>query len=168
MTKCGVVAAFLLLVPLQVEATYFQYNGDFNCTYPVTVEVDKMSCGGTAYCSFGDQMNVYGSMTLEENLPSSTMCVTSKTCFMGLSWLCKRYTEEMNVCNALGVSGDYDGTPCPNAGAFYFGSTVELPPKPFMSLGSGKSFTWVVETSVADEFSDGSSCNLSLVSRLVG
>lgn len=139
MKKCLAVASYLLLLPLQSGATYFANNGTMTCTYPVTVTVNEMTCADTEYCSFGDEMSVYGSLTLEENLPSYEMCVTTKICFMGYSWLCKRNVNvTTNVCNSLGVSDSLDGTPCPNAGTFDFGSTVQVPGRPSVNLGSGE------------------------------
>lgn len=143
MTGKGVSLLLVLLLSNTVGAAYIKYNGDFNCSYPVMVTVDSMTCDGEEYCRFGDEMDVSGSMTLEENLPSSEMCVTTKACLLGLDWMCKTYKETMNVCNAVGISGDYDGTPCPNAGAFFFGSTVQLPGKPNYAIGSGKSSFFV-------------------------
>jgi hypothetical protein len=140
----------LLLVALldqqHVSATYFVNNGDANCTYPVTLTVSDISCYTTAadkdygenkteYCTFGDNMFVSGEITLEENLPSSEMCVTTKVCLLG--YVCRTYKETMDVCNAVGVSNEADGTACPNAGTFYFGSTAKIPGRPFMKLGSG-------------------------------
>lgn len=131
------LASFLLLLPLQAGATIFQNNGDLNCTYPVTLSAESITCNDTEYCHFGDEMSIYGSMTLEENLPSSTMCVTTSICFMG-SFVCKTYKKTTNICNAVGVSSQNDGTACPNAGSFSFGSTVKLPGNGFFNFGSGK------------------------------
>jgi hypothetical protein len=140
MNKCLVaVASFLLLLPLQTGATYFKNNDDLTCTYPVTVETASMACGESELCGFGDELTVSGSMILAENLDSSEMCVTTKICAMGSSWVCKTEKNKVDICNAVGLSNSYDGTPCPNAGEFYFGSTVTLPGRSFMNLGSGKS-----------------------------
>jgi hypothetical protein len=133
----------------QVTATYFVNNGDANCTYPVSLTVNSISCYAHEkttdddsaaaderdYCTFGDHMFVSGEITLEENLPSSEMCVTTKVCVLG--YVCRTYKETMDVCNALGVSNEADGTACPNAGTFYFGSTSKIPGRQFMKFGSG-------------------------------
>jgi hypothetical protein len=140
------VAAYLLLVSAQqVVATYFVNNGDANCTYPVTVAVNEVTCGAaedetveSQYCTFGDTMFISGEMTLEENLPTSEMCVTTKMCFFGISFLCKTSKETLDICNAVGVSNEADGTACPNAGTFYFGTSLKIPGRPYMKLGSGK------------------------------
>lgn len=149
------VTVSLLLIALhkqqQVSATYFVNNGDANCTYPVSLTVSDISCYTTEaaatdeeeedekieseYCTFGDNMFISGEITLEENLPSSEMCVTTKVCLFG--YVCRTYKETMDVCNAVGVSNEADGTACPNAGTFYFGSTAKIPGRPFMKLGSG-------------------------------
>ena len=141
------LATSILLVALldlqQVSATYFVNNGDANCTYPVSLTVSDISCYmedgddkvESDYCTFGDNMFVSGEITLEENLPSSEMCVTTKVCLFG--YVCRTYKETMDVCNAVGVSNEADGTACPNAGTFYFGSTAKIPGRPFMKLGSG-------------------------------
>jgi hypothetical protein len=145
-----ILAASILLVALLdqqfVSATYFVNNGDANCTYPVSLTVSDISCYTTGdeeeeekfeseYCTFGDNMFISGEITLEENLPSSEMCVTTKVCLFG--YVCRTYKETMDVCNAVGVSNEADGTACPNAGTFYFGSTAKIPGRPFMKLGSG-------------------------------
>lgn len=143
------VTALLLLIQ-QTSATYFVNNGDANCTYPVSLTVSEISCYTTdgdagegdegktesEYCTFGDHMFISGEITLEENLPSSEMCVTTKICL--LQYMCRTYKETMDVCNAVGVSNEADGTACPNAGTFYFGTTAKIPGRPFMKLGSGK------------------------------
>jgi hypothetical protein len=153
MNKFLLTASILLATLLdqqQVSATYFVNNGDANCTYPVSLTVSDISCYTTSsdaeegededkveseYCTFGDHMFISGEITLEENLPSSEMCVTTKICLFG--YICRTYKETMDVCNAVGVSNEADGTACPNAGTFYFGSTAKIPGRPFMKLGSG-------------------------------
>lgn len=156
MNKFLVTVSLLLIALLeqqQVSATYFVNNGDANCTYPVSLTVSDISCYTTSsvatdeeeededgnveseYCTFGDNMFISGEITLEENLPSSEMCVTTKVCLFG--YICRTYKETMDVCNAVGVSNEADGTACPNAGTFYFGSTAKIPGRPFMKLGSG-------------------------------
>lgn len=151
MTK-PLLALFVLLVLIveQATATYFVNNGDANCTYPVTVSVKSVSCytvnynqeeateenTETEYCTFGDHMFISGEMTLEENLPDSEMCVTTKVCVLG--FVCRTYKETMDVCNAVGVSNEADGTACPNAGTFYFGTSAKIPGKSYLKLGSGK------------------------------
>jgi hypothetical protein len=57
---------------------------------------------------------------------------------MGASFLCKSETEKMNVCNALGVSSNYDGTPCPYPGSFYFEKHLKIPESLNQNLGSSK------------------------------
>ena len=141
----SVILAALMDQPL-VSATYFVNNGDANCTYPVSLTVSEISCSASSsnmeegeesdYCTFGDNMFISGEITLEENLPSSEMCVTTKVCLFG--YVCRTYKETMDVCNAVGVSNEADGTACPNAGTFYFGSTAKIPGRPYMKLGSGK------------------------------
>jgi hypothetical protein len=117
----------------------FKNNGDMTCTSPVDIFVKSMTCDDSEFCHFGDVMDVNGLITLEENLPAAEMCVTTQACFMGVSFMCKTSNETINVCNALGVSDSNDGTACPNAGTFYFGSTVQIPGKWNMNLGTGKS-----------------------------
>ena len=154
------ITIYLLLASTQrAVATYFSYNGDANCTYPVTVSVNQVSCGAgdTAsssgdYCTFGDTMFISGEMTLEETLPSSEMCVTTKVCLFG--YICRTYKETMDVCNAVGVSNEADGTACPNAGTFYFGSTAIIPGRPFMKLGSGTFRHWRCRSTI-DSFLHG-------------
>ena len=139
MNKCLRIASYLLLLAVQSGATIIQNNGDMNCTYPVSMTVDSISCNNeTDYCHLGDTMSVYGTITLEENLPSSVMCATTKVCFKGYSFACRTYKKQMNVCHAVGVSDSYDGTACPNAGTFDFGSTVKIPGRSGWSFGSGK------------------------------
>ena len=151
MNKFLTSVSLLLIAILEqqhVSATYFVNNGDANCTYPVSLTVTDISCYTSSsavddgenkveseYCTFGDNMFISGEITLEENLPSSEMCVTTKLCVLG--YICRTYKETMDVCNAVGVSNEADGTACPNAGTFYFGSTAKIPGRPFMKLGSG-------------------------------
>ena len=138
MNKWIVVASYLFLLPLQTVAIVFKNNGDMTCGYPVVIEVNNATCNGSEYCQFGDTMIVNGQIELQANLPSSEMKVTTVACFMGMKYFCKTYTETMNVCTKLGVSDNNDGTACPNAGSFYFGSSVKLPAYPNYNLGSGK------------------------------
>jgi hypothetical protein len=153
MTKLlSIVFVLIVFILDPVTATYFVSNGDANCTYPVTVSVKSVSCytvgyntdedgamveerSTTDYCTFGDNMFISGEMTLEENLPDSEMCVTTKVCVLG--FVCRTYKETMDVCNAVGVSNEADGTACPNAGTFYFGTSAKIPGKSYIKLGSG-------------------------------
>jgi hypothetical protein len=147
------VTAYLLLVSAQLVAgTYFVNNGDANCTYPVSASINDISCSNgsenrtvdASFCTFGDTMFISGEITLEESLPSSDMCVTTKLCFFGVDFLCTSSTKTMDVCNAVGVSNENDGTACPNAGTFYFGTSTKVPWKPYIRLGSGKMEAQVV------------------------
>jgi len=140
MNKLLSVASYLLvLLPFLAEATQFQYNQDMDCEYPVSANIKSMTCGGSETCSLGDTMTVYGSITLEESLPSSTLCTTVKTCFLGF-WPCKTHLEKVDVCETLGMSSDNGATACPSAGSFYFDYTMELPTEgDWMIFGKGTS-----------------------------
>lgn len=119
--------------------TLFRYDNDMECTYPATVSSAKADCGGNL-CAFGDTIDVYGDLTLAENLPDYEMCIKTNVCFLGIGFLCKAYYEDnVNICHALGVSSQSDGTACPNAGTLYFKSQVPIPGAGDISLGSGKS-----------------------------
>jgi hypothetical protein len=144
--KSSLIKLILLLSAQPVASTYFKNNGDANCSYPVSVTVDQVTCGandsdnsaGSEYCTFGDTMFIAGEMTLQETLPTSEMCATTKVCFLGVSFLCRTYKETLDFCNAVGVSNEADGTACPNAGTFYFGTSLKVPGRSYLNLGSGK------------------------------
>jgi hypothetical protein len=123
------------------SATLFRYDDDLQCSYPADATAYVAKCNG-GLCAFGDMLDVYGAITLKENLPSYEMCVETKVCLLGIGFACKSYKrEKVNVCNALGVSSQNDGTACPNAGSFYFESHVALPGTGEISLGSGERVT---------------------------
>lgn len=136
--KWLIAASYLLILPLQTAATVFTYGKDANCSYPVTIVVNNVTCNGNEYCQFGNTMDISGRIDLQANLPSSEMLVTTDVCFMGMKYFCKTYNTSLNVCNALGVTDYNDGTPCPNAGSFYFTSHVNIPGYSGFSFGSGK------------------------------
>ena len=128
----------LVWLPRHVEATQFQYNHDMTCDHPVTADIVSMTCDGSETCHLGDEMKVYGSVTLEEDLPSSTLCMTVKSCFMGLKFLCKTHLEKVDVCETLGMSADNGATACPSAGSFYFDYLLQLPTDvDWLAMGSG-------------------------------
>lgn len=120
------------------SATLFRYDNDLHCSYPADVTAYAAKCNG-GLCAFGDTVDVYGAITLAENLPSYEMCVETKVCLLGIGFACKKYKRDnVNVCHALGVSSQNDGTACPNAGSFYFESHVPLPGTGEINLGSGE------------------------------
>ena len=130
--------SLLVWLPLHAGATQFQYNHDMQCDHPVTADIVSMTCDGSETCRLGDEMKVYGSITLEEDLPSSTLCVTVKSCFMGLKFLCKTHLEKVDVCETLGMSADNGATACPSAGSFYFDYLLQLPTDgDWLVMGSG-------------------------------
>lgn len=113
-----------------VQASQFKWQHDMVCDYPVTANIESMTCDGQESCYLGEEMDVYGSITLSESLPTSTLCVTIKSCFLGikLSPFCQIHQENVDLCTALGMSGgNSGGTACPNKGSFYFDYTFELP-----------------------------------------
>jgi hypothetical protein len=122
----------------QSSATLFRYDNDLQCSYPADVTTYMAKCNG-GLCAFGDTIDVIGAITLVENLPSYEMCVETKVCLLGIGFVCKTYKRDyVNVCHALGVSSQADGTACPNAGSFYFNSKVTLPGTGETNLGSGE------------------------------
>jgi hypothetical protein len=134
----SLVLCLLALLPLHVRATQFQYNHDMVCDSPVTADIKSMTCDGAETCSLGDEMKVYGAITLEEDLPSSTLCVTVKSCLLGLTFLCKTHLEKVDVCETLGMSADNGATACPSAGSFYFDYLLVLPTDgDWLVMGSG-------------------------------
>lgn len=144
--KWSFIKLLFLLSARLGTATYFINNGDATCSYPVSVTVEQITCGTgdgenkveSEYCTFGDTMFIAGEMTLQETLPTSEMCATTKVCFLGVSFLCRTYKETLDFCNAVGVSNEADGTACPNAGTFYFGTSLKVPGRSYLNLGSGK------------------------------
>jgi len=141
MMKLLLIASYLLvLAPLQAHATVFQYQHDLECEYPVSADILSMTCNGSELCYLGDDMTVYGSITLEESLPTSTLCMTVRSCLFGVKFLCKVHQEKVDVCETLGMSSNNAATACPSAGSFYFDYTMELPTDgDWMIFGSGAS-----------------------------
>jgi len=136
--KLLTIASCLLLAVVPVQATQFQYNHDLFCEYPVIADIKSMTCNGVDTCYLGEEMKVYGSITLEEDLPSSSLCMTVKSCFLGIKFMCKTHYEKVDVCETLGSSSNNGNTACPNAGSFYFDYTLELPTTgDWMAVGSG-------------------------------
>lgn len=134
----SVALCLLVLIPFHAEATQFQYNQDMECDYPVSADIKSISCDGSDTCRLGDKMVVYGSITLEESLPSSTLCTTVKSCFLGFPFLCKTHLEKVDVCEELGMSSNNGATACPSAGSFYFDYTLQLPTRgDWLIVGSG-------------------------------
>lgn len=139
--KFLLIASYLLVLgPLQARATVFQYQHDLECEYPVSADILSMTCLGSEICSLGDDMTVYGSITLEESLPTATLCMTVRSCLFGVKFLCRVHQEKVDVCETLGMSSNNANTACPSAGSFYFDYTMELPTDgDWMIFGSGAS-----------------------------
>lgn len=138
MKLLSLASYLLVLLPLQVQATQFRYNHDMVCGYPVIADIQSISCEGRETCYLGETMHVYGSISLEEDLPTSTLCTTVKSCFLSIPFLCRVHKEKVDVCEQLGVSSDGGYTACPNAGTFYFDYELELPTRgDWMAIGGG-------------------------------
>lgn len=132
-------AIALALLVQTASSTRFRYDNDLECSFPATVSAGGADCYGDELCAFGDTLDLYGNLTLEENLPDYEMCVKTSVCFLGIGFACKTYYNDyVNVCKALGVSSQSDGTACPNAGTVYFHSRIPIPGSGDISLGSGK------------------------------
>jgi len=130
------VSYFLFLLPLRVEGTAFSYNDDMQCGDPVNIDITSLTCNGTDVCHFGSKMAVEGTLGLSEGLQSSTMCTTTRVCFLGWSWACRTYIAEIDVCDSLDLKS-MDGKACPAASSYYLKTALTLPGQDDMQLGSG-------------------------------
>lgn len=131
------LAVILLANVPRVAGSAFEFS-DIECSEEVDVEPYVVGCNRGKTCYMGDTVDVYGKIKLNEDLESAFMCVETKLCFMGLSFLCKTYRRKnVNVCNTLGVSSANDGTACPTAGEFYFSSHIEVPGEGAVGYGKG-------------------------------
>jgi hypothetical protein len=143
MIKPTVVGLLLWLNSGSVGATYFSYNHDMLCrgvdtsSEPVSVSIQSVTCNGEAYCTFGETARVYGSVTLNADLPQADLCWNATACFLGL-YPCKSYSGIADVCTDFGVSASDSSVACPSAGSFYFEKDVVIPGSSSYSLGSGK------------------------------
>ena len=124
-----------------LAATGFRYQDNAKCESPISLSVTSFACGGEDdgdnICDFGGFLEASGTLTASEDLPEES-CLTLKTCFMGMSFFCKTYTEEStNLCDALNLEST-DGAECPSAGEYTFDGSMEIPSPTGMNLGSGK------------------------------
>ena len=137
----SLASCLLVLLPVRVQATVFKYNHDLECDYPVSADIRSMTCYGKQTCYLGEELDVYGSITLLEDLPTSSLCMTVKSCLLGAKFLCRVHHEKIDVCETLGVSADNGATACPSAGSFYFDYKLDLPTTgDWMVIGSGTHF----------------------------
>jgi len=137
MLRLTILSLFVLLHG--VEGTQFVFNA-MGCDSPASISLSEVSCGeDSEVCDFGDVLSAEGTLNLSTDLPSQTMCVTTKACFMGiqLSLTCKEYAAEIDVCNDLGLtSTGYQS--CPYAGPYTLSANVKLPGKGGLNLGSSE------------------------------
>lgn len=117
-----VVLSQLLLNGSKVDAaSSFQNNGDVVCEEEkVAVSGVSITCvqeqqvtdeDGSSYtevtlsrtCSFGDKLKMTGQMRLYESLPSSEMCVTVKTCYLGRRYMCQTQTGMVDLCTSMNM-----------------------------------------------------------------
>lgn len=130
------IVASVIFVPTTVDATSFVYNNDLTCDSPISVSVTKAGCVGSEYCNFGDQISAYGTVTFSDDLPTTSLCLSMKTCINGKSWMCRTFTSKLDVCTDLELQG-IDGQTCPEAGQYTFDSDATIPSVGGMNLGSG-------------------------------
>lgn len=124
-----------------LAANGFRYQDNAECESPVSLSVDSFTCGdeeGEKVCDFGGQLEASGTLTTSEDLPEES-CLTLKTCFMGMSFFCRSYTETIDLCDDLNLESTDGSTKCPSAGEYSFTGNLEIPSENTMSYGSGKS-----------------------------
>ncbi|GAX12761.1 hypothetical protein FisN_15Hh240 [Fistulifera solaris] len=129
-----------------LAATGFRYQDNASCESPVSLSVDSFACGGEEdgddVCNFGGSLEVTGTLSATEDFPEQS-CLTLKTCFMGINFFCRSYTETANLCESLQLQST-DGARCPSAGEYTFTGNMKIPSPNLMNLGSG----WWLTTDV--------------------
>ncbi len=133
-----------------LAATGFRYQDNASCESPVSLSVDSFACGGEEdgddVCNFGGSLEVTGTLSATEDFPEQS-CLTLKTCFMGINFFCRSYTETANLCESLQLQST-DGARCPSAGEYTFTGNMKIPSPNLMNLGSGKclpSITFILQ-----------------------
>lgn len=122
-----------------INATQLQYGDDLTCSSPVYIIVKEATCdgGNSGICSLGDELHTSGYLTLQEDLPSTNMCISMKACLNGYSWMCKTFHNTVDdICTEMNLQG-VNGETCPEAGQYTFDGDVSLPGNTGFSLGSG-------------------------------
>lgn len=122
-----------------LAATGFRYQENAQCNSPVSISVSSFTCGdedSDNVCDFGGQLDASGTMTLSEDIPEQS-CLTLKTCFMGISFFCRSYTETANLCDALQLQSVDGSSKCPSAGEYSFVGDMKIPTPGAVNLGSG-------------------------------
>jgi hypothetical protein len=99
------------------STTYFRISSIPTCTNGISFDSTNFQANCSGYnCKFGDEMSIAGSISLTSD--AATMmpqlsCVNTKACFMGSS-ICRSYTSNnIDLCQALGVTNN--GVSCPAA-----------------------------------------------------
>jgi hypothetical protein len=131
-----ITTLLIIVASSTVYGTNFIYQNDLVCNDPVTLSVESAGCVGADYCTFGDKVSAYGTLVLSEVLPSSTLCMKTKACLNGNTWLCTSRTDKVDVCTDFELEGTNDEQ-CPEAGEYKFDVSKELPNLGSFSFGSG-------------------------------
>lgn len=122
-----------------LAATGFRYQDNAQCESPVSLSVSSFACGdedGDGVCDFGGQLDASGTLSASEDLPEQS-CLTLKTCFMGINFFCRSYTETTNLCDALNLESTDGSSKCPSAGEYSFTGNMKIPNPNVVNLGSG-------------------------------
>jgi len=127
-----------ILVPIsRASGTGFKYNNDTTCSSPVSFSVDSWACNEGSVCDFGSKLEASGTLSLTQDLPELT-CLTLKTCFMGIKFICRSFTNlDLDLCSDMNLQSTDGSTQCPSAGSYSFTGDFTIPELTGRNLGSG-------------------------------
>jgi hypothetical protein len=94
----------LLLLVSSATSNSLQIVDDMYSDAPVSVSLTEIGCNeDDSFCSFGDQMNASGTLSLSSGLPTSSLCTKTKFCFVFDNWLCTKFCFISNnwFCKSL-------------------------------------------------------------------
>ena len=139
------VAAFLSsFLPVAAGTTAYVLSDDPVCNNNLGLHVSSLTCvdnyGGTSgQCDLGEELHVYGTLTIgDAGLPESAV-MTTKACLMGLDWgalTCNIYTMEIDLCSYFKLYNEQGE--CPQEGSYSVYSQFKLPGQGGMSLYKSK------------------------------
>jgi hypothetical protein len=127
-----------------ITASQLQYGDDLTCSSPVYISVQEASCGNdnnnNGICNFGDDLHTSGLVVFDEDLSSENLCIVTKACLNGYSWMCKTFRNTVNnICQEMNLQG-VNGEECPSAGTYTYDAEVTLPGQSGFNLGNGTVF----------------------------
>lgn len=130
---------YLTVFSSSITATQLRYGDDLTCSSPAYIVVTEATCGNNdnGICSLGDDLHASGTLKLTQDLPSPTVCITTKACLNGYSWTCKTFHNTVNdICDKMNLQA-VNRQQCPEAGKYTFDAEVSLPADTGFNFGSG-------------------------------